>query len=295
MDREIRVTANKLVSQQAYDLLAKEVFDAIKKKANTSHQHSADDITDSTTKKIPTIAKQTEWDKKVDEAKLQQELQKVVSGLAWKGVFDTLDALKKDITQPKEGDFVIVIKEPTYQNKNTLLIYEGDPTNNWQTVGELFVPGKATTTTDGLMSKEDKAKLDGITNDKLLTPELKQKYDKASADATSALNGLGNKVDKNRRIVALKGLSGGGTLENDIELNIVSKNDGILVGDDDIILQTVDNLTTTSATKPLSANQGKVIKELVDGNTSKITAVESKVNDVLTTEEAQQIVNKYKG
>lgn len=295
MDREIRVTANKLVSQQAYDLLAKEVFDAIKKKANTSHQHSADDITDSTTKKIPTIAKQTEWDKKVDEAKLQQELQKVVSGLAWKGVFDTLDALKKAITQPKEGDFVIVTKEPTYKNKNTLLIYEGEPTNNWQTVGELFVPGKATTTTDGLMSKEDKAKLDGITNDKLLTPELKQKYDKASADATSALNGLGNKVDKNRRIVALKGLSGGGTLENDIELNIVSKNDGILVGDDDITLQTVDNLTTTSATKPLSANQGKVIKGLVDGNTSKITAVESKVNDVLTTEEAQQIVNKYKG
>lgn len=301
MKQIIKEITDKIVSQQAYDLLVKEIFTSLKEKAEKVHTHSADDITDGVTKKIPTIEKQTEWDNKVDVAKLQEEINKIVSGLSWKGVFTTLAELKKQITQPKEGDFVIVTQEPTYKNKNTILIYEAETVNDWQSVGELFVPSNATQSSDGLMSKDDKTKLDGITNDKLLSSELKTKYDKASTDATSALqkvttveNSLANKVDNTIEVTAGNGLIGGGALTENITLSIQSANDGITVGTDNITLETVNNLTTTSITKPLSANQGKVLKDSLDGVSTKVTAVEEKLTNVLTVEEAQEIVNKYK-
>lgn len=153
----------KLITEEVYDETLKVVFEEMKKKAAGDHTHNADAITDGTTKVIPTKTKQAEWDKKVTKEELNAAVATFASGLAWKGVFDTLEALKAKITQPKEGDFVIVIKEPTYP-KNTLLIYEGEPTNAWQTIGELFVPGVATHDTDGLMSKADKKKLDGLNN-----------------------------------------------------------------------------------------------------------------------------------
>lgn len=301
MKQIIKEVTDKIVSQQAYDLLAKEIFTSLKDKAEKIHTHSADDITDGTTKKIPTIEKQTEWDNKVDVAKLQEEINKIVSGLSWKGVFTTLAELKKQITQPKEGDFVIITQEPTYNNKNTILIYEAETVNDWQSVGELFVPSKATQSSDGLMSKEDKTKLDGITNDKLLSSELKTKYDKASTDATSALqkattveNSLTNKVNNTIEVVAGNGLMGGGALTDNVTLSLESANDGITIGTDNITLETVNNLTTTSITKPLSANQGKVLKDSLDGVSTKVTAVEEKLTNVLSVEEAQEIVNKYK-
>lgn len=301
MKQQLRQVTDKIVSQQAYDLLAKEVFTVLKEKANKIHTHSADDITDGSNKKIPTIAKQTEWDNKVDEAKLQEELKKVVSGLSWKGVFTTLEELKKQITEPKEGDFVIVTQEPTYKNKNTLLIYEAETVNDWQTAGDLFIPSKVTHDSDGLMSKEDKVKLDGITNDKLLTTELKTKYDKASTDATSALQkatsveaSLKSKVDNTIEIVAGNGITGGGALNANVNISIASGNDGITVGADNITLETIDNLISTSPTKPLSANQGKALKDSLDSTTTKLTSVEEKLTNVLSVEEAQEIVNKYK-
>lgn len=153
----------KLITEEVYDETLKVVFEEIKKRALSNHTHNADAITDGTNKTIPTKVKQAEWDKKVTKEELNAAVNTFASGLAWKGVFDTLEALNAKITQPKEGDFVIVIKEPTYP-KNTLLIYEGAPTNAWQTIGELFIPGKATQDADGLMSKEDKKKLDGLHN-----------------------------------------------------------------------------------------------------------------------------------
>ena len=60
-------------------------------------------------------------------------------------------------------------------------------------------------------------------------------------------------------MVAGAGMTGGGTLESDRTLNVVSANDGITVNADNIQLNAVDNLASTSATQPLSANQGKVL------------------------------------
>lgn len=43
--------------------------------------------------------------------------------------------------------------------------------------------------------------------------------------------------------------------------NIVSANDGIIANADNIQLDTIDNLTTASSTKPLSAEQGKILND----------------------------------
>lgn len=69
------------------------------------------------------------------------------------------------------------------------------------------------------------------------------------------------KASKTRQIIAGLGLTGGGDLTTDRTLNIASANDGIIANADNIQLNTIDNLTTASSTKPLSANMGKVLQD----------------------------------
>lgn len=252
------IEAGKLIDEKVYDETVKVIFEEIKRRALASHTHNADSITDGSTKKVPTIAKQTEWDKKVTTEQLNAAVNAFASGLAWKGVFETLEALKAKIPTPKEGDFVIVTKEPSYQNKNTLLIYEGAPTNVWQTVGELFIPGKATQSADGLMSKEDKKKLDGLQN------------------YTHPVNHPATMIteDENHKFVTATE-----------KTNIATA------------------LSTANAAKQAAATaDGKAVAAQNTANTAKSTADDAlaKANTLegkfvyLTTEEAKEIINKYK-
>lgn len=59
------------------------------------------------------------------------------------------------------------------------------------------------------------------------------------------------------RIIIGKGL----TVDSSGRTSIVSKNDGIIVNDNDIQLNVVDNLITDSTTKALSGKQGKILNE----------------------------------
>lgn len=158
------IECGKLIDEKVYDETVKVIFEEIKKRAVAGHIHDADSITDGSTKSIPLKTKQAEWDKKVTTEQLNAAVNAFASGLAWKGVYTTLTELNKAIPTPKEGYFVIVTQESTYNNKNTMLIYEAEQVNKWQTIGEIFMPGKATQQADGLMSKEDKIKLDGLHN-----------------------------------------------------------------------------------------------------------------------------------
>lgn len=79
-----------------------------------------------------------------------------------------------------------------------------------------------------------------------------------------------------RTITAGKGLTGGGSLAANRTINVVSANDGITVNDDNIQLNTIDNVTSTSTTKPLSANQGKVLKGLIDSAQTDLDTLEAK-------------------
>ena len=64
-----------------------------------------------------------------------------------------------------------------------------------------------------------------------------------------------------RKVVAGNGLTGGGNLSADITLDVVSANDGITANADNIQLNTINNLSTSSETKPLSALQGKALND----------------------------------
>ena len=75
---------------------------------------------------------------------------------------------------------------------------------------------------------------------------------------------LNDKVSKATLINAGAGLTGGGTLEQDRTLDIVSANDGITVNADNIQLNTQDVLNGTSTTKPLSAKQGAELNNRIN-------------------------------
>ena len=276
------MATEKIIGQVAYELLAKELATLIGGKAAKVHTHTADQVTETEQRKFVTPQEKTEWSGKVTQDQLNQAIKTFSSGLAWKGVHDTLEALKTAIPTPKEGDFVIVIKEPTYGNKNTLLIYEGEPQNNWQTVGELFVPGKATSTSDGLMSKEDKKKLDGLSNYSLPV-------------ATQDILGGVKATAGNAVTIGDDGAIG-------IDVNKTVK-DGERAKWDKAGTDATDalgQLTTLSpkvtAVVTESAQNKKDIAALtgrVGTAESDITALKDKTQ-VMTTEEAQQIIDKYK-
>ena len=98
-----------------------------------------------------------------------------------------------------------------------------------------------------------------------------------STDQQTALN---SKVDKTITITSGAGLTGGGDLSSNRTINIDSANDGITINADNIQLNTIDNLTTISTTKPLSANQGKLLSD-------KVAQVETDLNlDEYTIAEA---------
>ncbi len=90
---------------------------------------------------------------------------------------------------------------------------------------------------------------------KLAYDKGKEALDKANLVETT----LGkNKADKTIQILAGNGLSGGGDLTNNRTLNIISIDDGIVINPDNIKLNIVDSLSSSSTTRPLSANAGKL-------------------------------------
>ena len=276
------MATEKIIGQVAYELLAKELATLIGGKAAKVHTHTADQVTETTDRKFVSPAEKQTWGGKVSQEQLQQAIQTFSSGLAWKGVHETLAALKTAIPQPKEGDFVIVIKEPTYQSKNTLLIYEGAPANKWETVGELFIPGKATTSSDGLMSKEDKAKLDGLHNYTL------------EAATTTKLGGVkataGNAVTIGTD--GAIGIDNTRTVQN-------GERDKWNKGATDA----ASALAKVNAAEPkleaVIAESAKNKSDLAT-LTGRVGTAESEINtlkdktQVMTTQEAQEIINKYK-
>lgn len=266
MENLVNVLASgkKLIDETVYELLAKEVFTLLKEKAESSHTHSADQVTETDQKKFVTPQEKADWNAKITQQQLDQAIKTFAGGLAFKGVYETLEALNAEITQPEEGYMVIITKEPTYSGKNTILIYEGEPKNKWQTVGELFIPGLATQSSDGLMSKEDKKKLDGLNN-----------YTLPIAN-TNALGGVKAKTGGAITI------GGDGT----IDINSTKTNAWDKAAQD----------AASALTQAGQANQtANTAKTTAESALSKATTVETALNNTMTEEEAQAIIAKYKG
>lgn len=269
------IESGKLIDEKVYDETVKVIFEEIKKRAVAEHTHNADAITDGTNKSIPTKAKQEEWNKKVTTEQLNAAVNAFASGLAWKGVHTNLAELNKAIPTPKEGYFVIVTQEPTYNNKNTMLIYEAEEVNKWQTIGEIFVPGKATQQADGLMSKEDKKKLDDLHNYTLPVANVNTLGGvKAKQGGTITIDSNGV-VDINaEKVISNEERAKWNKAATDV---VTAQNTA-----------NTANETANNALNKANANEGKI-------NTAngKITELEGKFV-YLTTQEAQAIINKYK-
>ena len=100
---------------------------------------------------------------------------------------------------------------------------------------------------------------------------------------------VATKADKNTTIIAGDGLTGGGDLSENRTIKVESADDGITVNSDNIQLNTVDNLTTSSKTKPLSANQGKVL----DGKVKTIADLLNDMFEKVTDNGKTYIKTKY--
>ena len=105
----------------------------------------------------------------------------------------------------------------------------------------------------------DKLDENAKSNDETLTNLNNNKLDKGTypgnaSDLNDEISKIASKTVLGRMIVG-KGM----TADSTGKVSVVSKNDGITVNDNDIQLNTVDNLINTSITKPLSANQGVIL------------------------------------
>lgn len=116
----------------------------------------------------------------------------------------------------------------------------------------------ATQTTAGLMSATDKKKLDGITGSGASTTVIDSLTSTSTTSALSANQGkvlndkITNKVDK---------VSGKGLSTNDFTSTYKTKLDGIATGANNTTV--TDNLTSTSTTNALSANQGRILNNKI--------------------------------
>ncbi len=100
---ESLASGKKIIDEVAYDLLAKEIIALIQTKAESSHTHSADQVTETDSKKFVSPQEKKTWGDKVSQEQLTAAINTFASGLAFKGVYETLEALNTKITQPQEG------------------------------------------------------------------------------------------------------------------------------------------------------------------------------------------------
>lgn len=109
-------------------------------------------VTESNDKQFVTKAQKDKLDATLTAAEITAKIGEAGSGMEWKEAVDTKSKLTSKYSSPKKGWTVSVLDEGnTYQYNGT----------SWIVVSGSNIPN-ATTTSDGKMSKEDKAKLDGI-------------------------------------------------------------------------------------------------------------------------------------
>lgn len=142
-------------------------------------------------------------------------------------------------------------------------------------------------TDDSIVVGADGIKVD--TQDSLTSTSITKPLSAAKGKALQD-----TKANKTVTIEAGNGLTGGGDLSANITLAVASANDGIATNADNIQLNTIDALDSTSATKPLSANQGKVLNEKVVQVETDLVQLNSDIDELVTLKEdkaSKQIIS----
>lgn len=151
------------------------------------------------------------------------------------------------------------------------------------------------------LSRIDSAKVENTTkvNGHALTGDIsvtKNDVGLGSVDNTADIdkpvsnaqqNIFNTKTDKTTQVIAGNGLTGGGDLSTDRTINIAASDDSIVIAADGIKVDTQNSLTSTSPTKPLAANQGKIL----DG---KITQLSADLNQKSSKLDLTQKLNAVK-
>ena len=142
----------------------------------------------------------------------------------------------------------------------------------------------------------DKLDENAKSNDETLTNLNNNKLDKGTYPGDAGtLNTEISKIASTTqlgRIIVGKGM----TADSTGKVSIISKNDGIVVNDNDIELNIVDNLTTNSPTRSLSAKQGKKLFDEKQNITDIVNNLTTTVpGKVLDGRQGPAIVNKING
>lgn len=124
----------------------------LKAGGNAEHTHAPSEIIETADKKFVSDAEKNRWNDKYTKQETDDKLKAAISGLTFKGTFNTLADLPSQ-NEAKDGWFAIVVNDPAGKGKNLLVIYESTD-KQWKQLGDLLVPGVATDNTDGLMGKE---------------------------------------------------------------------------------------------------------------------------------------------
>lgn len=127
---------------------------------SAEHTHSPNEIIETDEKQFVSKAEKTSFADKYTKAETDEKFKAAISGLAFKGTFNTLADLPS-ADEAKDGWFAIVINEPTANGKNVMVIFESAD-SEWKQLGDLLVPGIVTDLIAGLMSPEMFIKLQGI-------------------------------------------------------------------------------------------------------------------------------------
>lgn len=114
--------------------------------------HSASMIVQDATHRFVTDTEKTGWNDKYSKNEIDNKINQVITDLDWKESVATYSALSTTYPSPQDGWTVNV--------KDTDTTYRWSGTA-WISISANSIP-LATTSTDGKMSKSDKAKLDGI-------------------------------------------------------------------------------------------------------------------------------------
>lgn len=135
-------------------------------------------------------------------------------------------------------------------------------------LAEVTVKSTTNITTDDVVDKRLDSTLCGLVNS-LISVDGEELYQNFQTYINSVINELVRKDEEDIVFTGTIQDANGGTSENNFTDAYKQKLDGIANGANKITIENV--LTSSSATNALSANQGKVLKGLVDGKQSKIS------------------------
>lgn len=127
-----------------------------------------------------------------------------------------------------------------------------------------------------------------VTKSQVGLPNVDNTSDINKPISTATQTALDLKADKSKQVIAGSGLTGGGTLEADRTINIGATDDSVIIGADGIRVDTQNNLTSTSITKPLSANQGKVLNDNLTQVSADLNKIPENVEPALAEILSQQ-------